>query len=67
MVSLAATLGDGDYPRTGGWEKSSNDFRAAISVAAAYDLTTLDWGDVMDSAGRRRRRRPRAGFARTST
>ena len=44
MVSLAATLGDGPYPRTGGWEKSSNDFRAAISVAAAYDLTTLDWG-----------------------
>ncbi|MEX2286878.1 MAG: prolyl oligopeptidase family serine peptidase, partial [Planctomycetaceae bacterium] len=44
MVSLAATLGDGDYPRTGGWEKSSNDFKAAISVAAAYDLTTLDWG-----------------------
>ena len=44
MVSLAATLGDGSYPRTGGWENASNDFRAAISVAAAYDLTTLDWG-----------------------
>lgn len=44
MVSLAATLGDGPYPRTGGWEKSSNDFRAAISVAAAYDLASLDWG-----------------------
>jgi alpha-L-fucosidase 2 len=44
MVSLAATLGDGPYPRTGGWEESSNDFKAAISVAAAYDLTTLDWG-----------------------
>jgi acetyl esterase/lipase len=44
MVSLAATAGDGAYPRTGGWEGSSNDFRAAISVAAAYDLTTLDWG-----------------------
>src|SRR5258705_7113251 len=46
MVSLAATLGDGPYPRTGGWEKASNDFRAAISVAAAYDLTTLDWGNL---------------------
>ncbi|MBI5761023.1 MAG: prolyl oligopeptidase family serine peptidase [Planctomycetales bacterium] len=46
MVSLAATLGDGPFPRTGGWEKSSNDFRAAISVAAAYDLTTLDWGNL---------------------
>jgi acetyl esterase/lipase len=44
MVSLAATLGDGPYPRTGGWEKASNDFRAAISVAAAYDLESLDWG-----------------------
>jgi acetyl esterase/lipase len=46
MVSLAATLGDGPYPRTGGWEKESNDFKAAISVAAAYDLPTLDWGDL---------------------
>ncbi|MDZ4687658.1 MAG: alpha/beta hydrolase [Planctomycetaceae bacterium] len=44
MVSLAATLGDGPYPRTGGWEKAGNDIRAAISVAACYDLTTLDWG-----------------------
>jgi len=44
MVSLAATLGDGPYPHTGSWDKESNDFRAAISVAAAYDLTTLDWG-----------------------
>jgi dipeptidyl aminopeptidase/acylaminoacyl peptidase len=46
MVSLAATLGDGPFPRTGGWEKSSNDFRAVISVAAAYELTTLDWGNL---------------------
>lgn len=44
MVSLAATLGDGPYPRTGGWEKSSNDIRAAISVAAPYDIVALDWG-----------------------
>ena len=51
MVSLAATLGDGPYPRTGGWEKESNDFRAAISVAAAYDLTTLDWGALWTPAG----------------
>jgi acetyl esterase/lipase len=35
MVSLAATLGDGDYPRTGGWENASNEIVAAISVAAA--------------------------------
>ena len=51
MVSLAATLGDGTYPRTGGWEKSSNDVTAAISVAAAYDLPSLDWGALWTPAG----------------
>jgi acetyl esterase/lipase len=51
MVSLAATLGDGTFPRTGGWEKASNDFRAAISVAAAYDLAALDWGALWTPPG----------------
>jgi len=51
MVSLAATLGDGPYPRTGGWEKSSNDVVAAISVAAAYDLQSLDWGKLWAPPG----------------
>lgn len=51
MVSLAATLGDGTYPRTGGWEKESNDFRAGISVAAAYDLVALDWGNLWTPPG----------------
>jgi acetyl esterase/lipase len=51
MVSLAATLGEGPYPRTGGWDEASNDFRAAISVAAAYDLTTLDWGALWTPPG----------------
>lgn len=51
LVSLAATLGDGSYPRTGGWEKASNEFRAAISVAAAYDLATLDWGALWTPIG----------------
>ncbi len=51
MVSLAATLGDGPYPRTGGWEKESNDFRAGISVAAAYDLVALDWGALWTPPG----------------
>jgi alpha-L-fucosidase 2 len=46
MVSLAATLGDGKFPRTGGWVEASNDFRAAISVAANYELTTLSWGNI---------------------
>jgi acetyl esterase/lipase len=44
MVSLAATLGDGRFDRTGGWEDFLNDFTAGISVAAAYDLSKLDWG-----------------------
>ncbi len=46
MVSLAATLGDGPFERTGGWEDASNDFRAVISVAANYELTTLSWGNI---------------------
>lgn len=46
MVSLAATLGDGKFPRTGGWPNESNSFRAAISVAANYELTTLSWGGI---------------------
>ncbi len=50
MVSLAATLGDGPFPRTGGWKKASNDFRAAISVAANYELTTLSWGNIWTPA-----------------
>jgi alpha-L-fucosidase 2 len=44
LVSLAGTLGDGPYPRTGGWENASNRVRAVISVAAPYELPTLDWG-----------------------
>lgn len=51
LVSLAATLGEGPWPRTGGWDKSSNDFRAAISVAAAYDLPSLDWGALWTPPG----------------
>jgi dipeptidyl aminopeptidase/acylaminoacyl peptidase len=50
MVSLAATLGDGPWPRTGGWEKASNDFRAVISVAANYELNTLSWGNIWTPA-----------------
>jgi acetyl esterase/lipase len=45
-VALAATLGEGPYPRTGGWENAKSDFRAAISIAGAYDLTTLSWGNL---------------------
>ena len=50
MVSLAATLGDGPFKRTGGWETASNDFRAVISVAANYELNTLSWGNIWTPA-----------------
>ncbi|MGQ0737358.1 MAG: prolyl oligopeptidase family serine peptidase [Acidobacteriota bacterium] len=46
MVSLAATLGDGAYPKTGGWDQARSDVRAVISVAAAYELNTLSWGNL---------------------
>jgi alpha-L-fucosidase 2 len=46
MVSLAATLGAGSYPKTGGWNAAPMDFRAVISVAGAYDLNTLSWGNL---------------------
>lgn len=51
LVSLAATVGDRGYPRTGGWEKDSNEVRAVISVAANYELTTLSWGDIWTPVG----------------
>ena len=50
MVSLAAPFGDGPFARTGGWEKSSNEVRAVISVAANYELTTLSWGNIWTPA-----------------
>ena len=46
MVSLMATLGEGGHPRVGGWEKARSDVRAVISVAAAYELNTLSWGNL---------------------
>ena len=51
MVSLAATLGDGPFRRTGGWEKADNKFKAVISVAANYELTTLSWGKIWTPRG----------------
>jgi acetyl esterase/lipase len=46
LVALAAMLGDGPFARAGGWETARSDFRAAISVAAPYDLNTLSWGNL---------------------
>ena len=50
LVSLAATLGDGTFPRTGGWEKSSNDIRGVISLSAPYELEKLSWGNLWKPA-----------------
>jgi acetyl esterase/lipase len=44
MASLAATLGEGRYLKSGGWDDYPTNFRAAISVSGAYDLVKLDWG-----------------------
>jgi acetyl esterase/lipase len=46
LVSLAATLGDGPFPKTGGWDQARSDVRAAISVAGPYELNTLSWGNL---------------------
>jgi acetyl esterase/lipase len=46
MVSLAATIGDGPYAKTGGWDSARSDVRAVVSVAAAYDLPSLSWGNL---------------------
>jgi dipeptidyl aminopeptidase/acylaminoacyl peptidase len=46
MVSLAGTLGDGPYPKAGGWDSARADIRAVISVAGPYELNTLSWGNL---------------------
>ena len=46
MVSLAATLGEGPYPKTGGWDQARDDIRGVVSVAGAYELNTLSWGNL---------------------
>jgi alpha-L-fucosidase 2 len=51
MVSLAATLGAGPYAKVGGWNEARSDFRAVISVAGAYDLNTLSWGNLWTPVG----------------
>jgi acetyl esterase/lipase len=45
QATLAATLGDHGYPRTGGWDGADSHFRAALSISAPYELSTLSWGE----------------------
>lgn len=51
LVSLAATLGDGPFPRTGGLDKQANDIRGVISLSAPYELEKLSWGNLWKPAG----------------
>lgn len=46
LVSLAATLGDGPFGKAGGWDGARSDVRAVVSVAGAYDVNTLSWGNL---------------------
>jgi acetyl esterase/lipase len=46
LVSLAATLGEGPYPKAGGWDQARDDIRAVVSVAGPYELNTLSWGNL---------------------
>lgn len=46
LVSLVAALGEGQFPRVGGWDKARSDVRAVISVAGPYELNTLSWGNL---------------------
>jgi acetyl esterase/lipase len=46
MVSLAATLGEGPYPKIGGWDQARDDIRGVVSVAGSYELNTLSWGNL---------------------
>jgi acetyl esterase/lipase len=50
LVSLAATLGDGPFPRTGGWQEESNKIRGVISLSGPYDLEKLSWGNLWKPA-----------------
>ncbi|MFI4873729.1 MAG: prolyl oligopeptidase family serine peptidase [Blastopirellula sp. JB062] len=51
MASLSATLGNGDFPKTGGWEDARNDVCAAICVSGALDLVTCPWGNLWSPRG----------------
>ena len=46
LVSLAATLGEGHFPKTGGWEDQSAEIRGVISLSAPYELEKLSWGNL---------------------
>src|SRR5205085_10355292 len=51
LVSLAATLGEGPFPRTGGHSQEPNTVRGVISLSGPYELETLSWGNLWKPAG----------------
>ncbi|WP_437206955.1 alpha/beta hydrolase fold domain-containing protein [Planctomicrobium sp. SH664] len=51
MVSLAATLGNNDFAKTGGWEDARDDFCASICVSGPHDLLTCPWGNLWTPQG----------------
>lgn len=50
LVSLAATLGDGPWPRTGGWERRTTT-SGPRSPSRPVELPTLSWGNLWTPAG----------------
>jgi len=53
LVSLVATLGNGDFEKTGGWESLPDSFAGAASISGAYELRSLPWAAGWMPAGRR--------------
>jgi acetyl esterase len=45
-VALAAALGQGPYPRTGGWDKAESGIAGAVAFSGAYDLNSISWGNL---------------------
>jgi acetyl esterase/lipase len=45
-VALAATLGPGPYPKTGGWETFPATIAGAIAISGAYDVNGITWGNL---------------------
>ena len=45
-VALAATLGPGPYPKTGGWDNAPATIAGAIAISGAYDINGISWGNL---------------------
>jgi acetyl esterase/lipase len=45
-VALAATLGAGPYPKTGGWDTAPSTISGAIAISGACDVNGITWGNL---------------------